>query len=99
MPLPLVDVGIGVDLPTPARLELAPSMADTGLYKSTMSLCDKGPKLNFGAGPCLPDTGMGDNLAASATIDCGRSPVDAGALNESDIFLNNGEPDSGKNEI
>lgn len=80
MPLPLVDVGIGVDLPTPARLELAPSMADAGLDKSTMSLCDKGPKLNFGAGPGLPD------LAASARIDCGPSPVDAGSLKESDIF-------------
>lgn len=96
MPLLLVDVGIGVDLPTSVRPDLAPpSMADAGLDKPDMSLCDKGLKLNFGAGPCLSDTGMGDDLAASARIDCGRSPVDdAGALNESDIFLFDGEPDT-----
>lgn len=37
---------------------------------------------------------MGDYLAASARIDCGRSLVDVGALNESDIFID-GEADSG----
>lgn len=87
MPLLVVDVGIGVDFPTTARPDLAsPSMAEVGLDKSTISLCDKGPKLNFGAGPCLPDKVMGDGLAASARTDCGRSPVDAGTLNESDMF-------------
>lgn len=87
MPLLVVDVGVGVDIPTSARPDLAPpSMVEVGLDKSTMSHCDKGPKLNFGAGPCLPDMVMGDGLAASARIDSGRSPVDAGALNESDMF-------------
>ena len=57
-----------------------------------MSLCDKGPKLNFGADPSLLDSGIGGNLAASARIDCGRSLVGVGALNEPDIFID-GEPE------
>lgn len=30
---------------------------------------------------------MGDNMALSARVDCGRSLVDIGALNESNIFI------------